>query len=406
MAGPPIRADDRPRSLGRRGGRPSAGFAVAAYERAIHAAGNSTFGRDFTRFAADVSEWRTGIGFRESYLYPDMPRQGTLRLGTPAATRKLNHATFSLIAVHARRGRALEVQVEAPEGVAAGLALVGRVGSERHGHTVKAIDYSEAGGELVATLPDPGHFQRITAVLVDADTAARHFSTHHLDWRYQEAEPFRISGRVLRSARAERRRTVAYALGAAAPLLAAALTFRGARRRGGERLLGRCLEVELEARQVGHHVVVADQAEVHLAVVVHDPDADRLFLRQRHHREDRLHPPAEHREERELRARTSVTTRCKNRWARLQARSLRDDRRRREVGQVGGSWRHRLPGHSSGPWTGDDLQAPTGSSAPDRKRRHHRLIRLPSGRVLDLAGSRPEPSPTGSSPGSWPGLAR
>ncbi len=58
-----------------------AGFAVAAYEKAIRAAGPSTFGRDFARFAADVAEWRTGIGFRESDLYPDMPRQGRLRLG-------------------------------------------------------------------------------------------------------------------------------------------------------------------------------------------------------------------------------------------------------------------------------------------------------------------------------------
>src|SRR6201996_1221996 len=101
-------------------GAQPAGFAVAAYEPAIAAAGDWTFGRDFTPFGADGSEWRTGIGFRESYLYPDMPRQGTLRLGAPPATRELNHSTFSLIAVHARRGRAGEGQVEAPEGGAAG----------------------------------------------------------------------------------------------------------------------------------------------------------------------------------------------------------------------------------------------------------------------------------------------
>jgi hypothetical protein len=175
------------------------GFAVAAYERAIRAAGNSTFGRDFTRFAADVSEWRTGIGFRESYLYPDMPRQGTLVLGAPPATRRLNHTTFSLIAVHAPTGHAVEVQVEAPEGVAAGLALVGRIGSERRGRTVKAPDYGEAGGKLTASLPDPARFQRITAVVVNADATAAGYSARHLDWRYlTEETPFRISGRVVR----------------------------------------------------------------------------------------------------------------------------------------------------------------------------------------------------------------
>ena len=91
VAGPPLRPRDHPRSLGRAPTRTSPdGFAVAAYERAIHAAGPSSFGHDFTRFAADVAEWRTGIGFRESYLYPDMPRQGTLdarrAAGRPAAS--------------------------------------------------------------------------------------------------------------------------------------------------------------------------------------------------------------------------------------------------------------------------------------------------------------------------------
>ncbi|HEY2477558.1 MAG TPA: MXAN_6640 family putative metalloprotease [Solirubrobacterales bacterium] len=175
------------------------GFAIAAYERAIRAAGPSTFGRDFTRFGADVAEWRSGIGFHESYLYPDMPRQGTLALGAPPVTRRLNHTTFSLIRVHAPAGRAAVVHVTAPEGVAAGLALVGRLGSERHGRTVEAIDYSEAGGELTTRLPDPGRFQRLTAVVVNADASAAGYSARHLDWRYlTEDTPFRVSGRIVR----------------------------------------------------------------------------------------------------------------------------------------------------------------------------------------------------------------
>jgi hypothetical protein len=183
---------------GAAGVRP-AGFAIGAYERAIRAAGPSTFGRDFTRFAADVAEWRTGIGFRESYLYPDMPRQGTLRLGAGPTTRRLDHTTFNLIGVHAGAGRTVEVQVAAPEGVAAGLALVGRIGTELHGRTVKALAYSEAGGELTARLPDPARFQRITAVVVNADTDIDGYSAAGHDWNYLgEAEPLRISGRIVR----------------------------------------------------------------------------------------------------------------------------------------------------------------------------------------------------------------
>jgi hypothetical protein len=174
------------------------GFAVGAYERAIRAAGHSSFGRDFTRFAADVSEWRTGTGFRESNLYPDMPRQGTVEPGAPPTTHRLNHTTFGLLGVHAPTGRALEVHLTAPEGVAAGLALVGRIGSETDGRTVKAVDYVEAGGELTATLPDPGRFQRVTAVLVNADAQAAGFSAKHLDWRYlTDGVPFAVSARVV-----------------------------------------------------------------------------------------------------------------------------------------------------------------------------------------------------------------
>ncbi len=78
VAGPPLRAARSSARPGRRRSTPSpAGFAVAAYEAAIRAAGPSDFSHDFTRFAADVAEWRTGKGFRESHLYPDMPRQGT-----------------------------------------------------------------------------------------------------------------------------------------------------------------------------------------------------------------------------------------------------------------------------------------------------------------------------------------
>jgi hypothetical protein len=176
-----------------------AGSGIAAYEAAIGAAGPSSFGRDFTRFAADTAEWRTGEGFRESYLYPDLPRQGTLDLGGPAQTRRLDHTTYALLRVHAPVGSAIEVDAEAPAGVATGLALVGRTGSGRDGHTVVAVDYAAAGGALVATLPDPGRFARVTAVLVNADTQTTTYDPGEDDWRYPaENVPIRISGRIVR----------------------------------------------------------------------------------------------------------------------------------------------------------------------------------------------------------------
>ncbi len=86
----------------------------------------------------------------------------------------------------------------APEGIAAGLALVGRVGSGRGGHTVKSVDYREEGGELVARLADPGRFKRITAVVVNADTQTTGYEPFEEAWDYSgNDEPFTISGEVV-----------------------------------------------------------------------------------------------------------------------------------------------------------------------------------------------------------------
>lgn len=176
-----------------------AGFSVDAYERAIRAAGGSDFSRDFARFAAAVAEWRSGEGFRESYLYPDMQRQGSLPLDGAPLTRLLNHTTFTLLRVHAPRGKAVAVHVTAPLGTAAGLALVGRVGSERRGRAIVHLDYSRHGGDLVARLADPGRYSRLTAVVVNADARADGFSTRRLDWRYLTDQiPFVIRGRLVR----------------------------------------------------------------------------------------------------------------------------------------------------------------------------------------------------------------
>src|SRR4051794_10238151 len=175
------------------------GFSVAAYERAIRAAGPSDFSRDFPRFAADLPEWRTGEGFRESRLYPDVPRQGRLPLDGVPLTRSLNHTTFQLLRVRARTGRAVVVRVTAPRGFAAGLALVGRLGSERQGHTVKRVEFRRGGGRLTVRLPRPGRFKRITAVVVNADGRARGFSARRLDWLYlTDGLPFEVSGELVR----------------------------------------------------------------------------------------------------------------------------------------------------------------------------------------------------------------
>jgi hypothetical protein len=175
------------------------GFSVAAYESAIRAAGPSDLGHDFTGFAADVAEWRTGKGFRESSLYPDMPRQGNLPLDGAPLTRLLNHTTFELLRVQAHGGRAVAVHLVAPRGIATGLALVGRIGSERRGQTISRLAFGPDGGTMTVRLGDPHRFSRITAVLVNADASADGFSTRRLDWRYlTDQVPFEIRGNLVR----------------------------------------------------------------------------------------------------------------------------------------------------------------------------------------------------------------
>ncbi len=174
------------------------GLSVAAYESAIRAAGRSDLGHDFANFAAAVAEWRTGEAFREGGLYAEMPRQGALPLDGRALTRLLNHTTFALLRVDARGGRAVVVSAKAPRGIAASLALVGRVGGERRGHTITKLDFSRGGGRLAVRLGDPGRFSRITAVLVNADASVNGFSALRLDWRYlTDRVPFEVRGRLI-----------------------------------------------------------------------------------------------------------------------------------------------------------------------------------------------------------------
>lgn len=175
------------------------GFSVAAYGSAIEAAGGSDFSRDFARFALDLPEWRTDLVFPEGSSYPDLARQGSLPLGGQARRRLLNHTTFQLLRVHARAGRSLLVEAAAPRGIAAGLALVGRVGSERRGRVIGGLDFSRHGGRMTVRLSRPGRFDRITAVLVNADARAAGFSARRLDWAYlTDSAPFRVSARLAR----------------------------------------------------------------------------------------------------------------------------------------------------------------------------------------------------------------
>ena len=149
------------------------GFSVASYERALRSGGPSDFSHDFARFAAAVAEWRTGKRLpREPPLSRTCRGRGACRSTAPPLTRLLNHTTFQLLRVRPRRGRAVVVHLTAPRGTAAGLALVGRIGSERHGRPVSRLDYSAGGGRLTVRLRAARALQADHRGVVNADARA------------------------------------------------------------------------------------------------------------------------------------------------------------------------------------------------------------------------------------------
>jgi hypothetical protein len=70
-----------------------------------------------------------------------------------------------------------------------------------------------------------------------------------------------------------------------------------------------------------------------VSVVAHHGDPERLAPRERHHREEHAQAPAEH-VQRKLRSGHVRDDEVKEALARLQARGLAEDRRRREAGEV------------------------------------------------------------------------
>jgi len=160
------------------------GYSVRAYDRVIRRAGKSTFSRDFARFSRDLAEWRIGRVFPEGGSYRNVERVGGLTPGGRSRSVRLDHTTFALLRLPASGRRRVRVRATAPRGITAALAIVGRRGSERKGRIVSRLTYRQGGGRMRVGLARPGRFQRLTAVLVNADVGQNGFSPRIFDWRY------------------------------------------------------------------------------------------------------------------------------------------------------------------------------------------------------------------------------
>ena len=140
-------------------------FAVAAYDRSIRDTGGSGFAQEFVSFAAATAEWRSSMSFPDSASYSDMKRSGDLS-GKKAV--KLDHTGYGLYDVTPYNGT-IRLTVKAEKGVRSGISLVGRSGPETSGTVTEVTEYLPKGGKASVTLPDAQQYDRITAVIANAD---------------------------------------------------------------------------------------------------------------------------------------------------------------------------------------------------------------------------------------------
>lgn len=144
-------------------------FAVAAYDRAIEDSGGRDFSREFAWFAAATAEWNSSASFPDAGSYPDVKRSG--RLGSRGKRARLDHTAYRLYRVGGRGRLRLRAQVE--RGTRGAIALVGRRGPRTGGSVATALRYLPRGGKGTVRLPRARRFDRVTAVLVNADGRVR-----------------------------------------------------------------------------------------------------------------------------------------------------------------------------------------------------------------------------------------
>jgi hypothetical protein len=160
-----------------------AGFAVAAYDRAIRKAGGRDLAHEFARFAASTAEWRTpGVfPYSDGPLWQDVQRRGVLH-PRHFVVRSLSHTGFLLFRIRHTRARAIRLLAGAQKHTEAAFALICREGPQQSGKVRIKERFAKHGGVRGVTLRHPGRCSRITAALINADPRQVGFAFG--DWLY------------------------------------------------------------------------------------------------------------------------------------------------------------------------------------------------------------------------------
>ncbi|MEA2441494.1 MAG: hypothetical protein QOH76_2918 [Thermoleophilaceae bacterium] len=178
-------------------------FAPAAYNAALKAKGTS-FYASFSRFAADTAEWRAAnTPFAEGETFPDVDREISGDTGRPitltpdgtGAAGRLDHTAYVLLDVRPSQGMPqLKLAVATPRGTRMAIALIGRTGDEVHGTSHEFLKLLPSGGPGLVTIDNPGQYDRLTAAVINSDTAAKR-DTSINDWLWRH-DSQGISARV------------------------------------------------------------------------------------------------------------------------------------------------------------------------------------------------------------------
>jgi hypothetical protein len=155
-------------------------FAPGAYDTSLKARG-STFYSAFSTFAADTAEWRAANSpFAEGVTFPDLDRAASASTNRPivltpdgtASAGSLSHTAYLLFDVRSPTGMPqLKLAVNTPRGTRMAIALVGRVGAEDSGQSTQFLKLLPNGGPGTITIDNPGQYDRLTAVVINADTS-------------------------------------------------------------------------------------------------------------------------------------------------------------------------------------------------------------------------------------------
>lgn len=139
---------------------------VAAYNASIKEHGGKSLSRDFAAFAPVTAEWNSSTAFPDAALYPQVKRKG--KLGKKGSKFTLDNTSYQLTNVKNPGGKVtLKAKVE--RGTQSSIALVGREGPTVGGTVTVQSKYLSKGGKATVTLQGADQFERVTAVVVNAD---------------------------------------------------------------------------------------------------------------------------------------------------------------------------------------------------------------------------------------------